>query len=660
MSGVDLARDVCGDLVSAQRREWLVTNGLGGYACGTVAGLPTRRYHGLLIAATHPPTGRRVLVTKFDETVTYAERVYELGANRWADGTLAPEGFRYLERFRLDGSIPVWTYAIGDAQIEKRVWMEHGENATYVSYSVVRASRNVEMRVKAFVDFRSHHALTKADSWRMDIDRIPEGLRVTPTPEAEPFFVLSNAPIVRDTHDWYHGLRLECESERGLDDITDHLHAGNFTTDLGTSDTLAFLLTNGERRSLNVAEALERRKRRDAQLVADWERATGPANRSASASVRQLVLAADQFVVERVKAETRVPTVIAGYPWFADWGRDTMLSLPGLLLRTGRPQLAAGVLRAFAQFVDGGMLPNAFPDDGGEVSYNTVDGALLFIDAVYRYHRATGDRALVGELFPTLAAIVRAYNEGTRFGIGVDPADGLVHAGAPDVALTWMDARVGETVVTPRIGKPIEINALWYHGLVALAQLAGLLGTSASPYVKLAAKAKTGFARYWDPSERFCFDVLDGPHGADLSLRPNQLFAVALEHRPLAPEQERAIVAACAGELLTPAGLRTLAAGAPDYRPRYRGSVYERDGAYHQGTVWPWLIGPFAAAARNVGYAEATVASFVDSVARQLTAYGLGTVAEIANAEPPFALDGCFAQAWSVAAVLDSWSNFGS
>lgn len=655
---IDVGREVCGDLATAESREWLVTNGIGGYACGTVAGLPTRRYHGLLIASQKPPVARRMLVSKFDEMANYDDGVYELGATRWRDGAVAPQGYRFIERFRLDGSVPVWTFAFGDAVLEKRVWMERAENTTYVTYTMLRGSRGLELRVKVLVDCRDHHSLGHALPERTVVERLDDGIRLHPADGSPSFVVRSDATIIRDTHDWYLGALFTQERARGLDDVGDLLHAGNFTAELRRGESCTFLLSARDDVSLDAPAAFARRESADAELLRLWSLQQTHAFPHGPAWVRQLVLAADQFIVRHARAGgATAPSIVAGYPWFADWGRDAMVSLPGLLLRTGRADIAREVLRGFAGFIDGGMLPNYFPEDGSPPEFNTADGALLFIDALHRYVRATDDRALLAELFGAVDSIVRAYRDGTRFGIRVDPADGLVHAGADGVAVTWMDARVGEFVVTPRMGKPVEINALWYHALRVVVEFAGLAGHDPTPYDALADRAKAGFARYWNASDGYCFDVLDGAHGNDASLRPNQIFAASLDHRALSAEQQRCLFDACARDLLTSAGLRTLAPDAPGYRGRYGGAQGQRDAAYHQGTVWPWLIGPFVAAALNVGVDRDSAMSYLEPVARSIAGFGLGTLPEIADGDAPFAPNGCFAQAWSVASALDAWAS---
>jgi len=371
--------------------------------------------------------------------------------------------------------------------------------------------------------------------------------------------------------------------------------------------------------------------------------------------IDQLVLAADEFLVRRALAdEPGGLSVIAGYHWFGDWGRDTMIALPGLTLATGRPEAARRILATFARFVDGGMLPNVFPDAGQAPEYNTVDAALWYVEAVRAYHAATGDDAALRELFPALEAIVRGYTAGTRYGIRVD-GDGLVAAGEHGVQLTWMDAKVGDWVVTPRIGKPVEINALWYNALVAIADLARRLGRPSAAWQAMADRAAAAFSRFWNAEAGYCYDVIDGPAGHEAVLRPNQIFAVSLPASPLSADRQRLVVDRCARQLLTSYGLRSLAPGEPGYQPRYLGGPRERDGAYHQGTVWGWLLGPFALAYHRVHGDREAARAFLAPMAQHLAEYGLGSIAEVFDAEPPFSPGGCIAQAWSVAETLRAW-----
>jgi predicted glycogen debranching enzyme len=656
----DCGRETAGDLDAAERREWLVTNGIGGFASGTVAGSLTRRYHGLLVAALAPPLGRTLLVSKAEEDVDYDGRAWALSTNRWVSGAVAPQGFREIERFQLEGTTPVWTYAVGDALLDRRVWMEPGANTTYVRYEVARASGPLTLCVKVLVNHRDYHAVTRGGDWRMDVAPIPHGVRVVAFDGARPVLLLASGADARLAHAWYEGVQLPAERARGLEDREDHLHAATFRATLRAGEALTLVLSAEPAPALDGEQAWQRRRRHEDELVTAWTRSDRTAVQ-APAWIGHLVLAADQFIVRRPLADDPDGmTVIAGYPWFGDWGRDTMIALPGLTLATGRPEIARRILTTFARFLDRGMLPNRFPDAGEAPEYNTVDATLWYVEAIRAYHAATADDGLLKELMPVLESIVHWHREGTRYGIGVDPADGLVRSGEPGVQLTWMDARVGDWVVTPRTGKAVEVNALWYNALCALAAFAERLGRSAAPWRQAAAHVAEGFGRFWNEAGACCFDVIDGPGGPDATLRPNQIFAVSLPASPLPAERQRAVVDACARQLFTSYGLRSLTPGHPHYRPRYEGGPLERDGAYHQGTVWAWLLGPFALAHHRVYGDTEAARGFLKPLAHHLNDHGVGSIAEIFDAEPPFRPGGAIAQAWSVAETLRAWRQLGA
>ena len=655
---LELSRDLCSDEAVASRREWLVTNGLGGFASGTVAGLLTRRYHGLLIAAMKPPLGRMLLVAKLDETATYDGRTYPLAANRWAGGVTDPKGFVHLDRFHLDGMTPVWTYTCADAVLEKRIWMEQDANTTYVRYHLRRASVPLSLTLKAFVNYRDYHGSTRAGDWQMRVEPADHGLRVAAFEGAAPVYLLSDRAEAVSRHEWHHHFYLSVEAYRGLDAVDDHLHAGTFAARLDAGAALTLVLSTDAAPDLDGSAALARRQAHEAALIAQAD---------VDDALRPLVLAADQFVVRRPTpddAEGR--SIIAGYPWFGDWGRDTMIALPGLTLCTGRAEVAAGILRTFAHFVDQGMIPNRFtgvnlrfPDAGDIPEYNTVDATLWYVEAIRAYHAATNDDDLLRDLFPVLQDIIDRHRQGTRYHIHVDPDDGLLYAGEPGVQLTWMDAKVGDWVVTPRIGKPVEVNALWHHALRCMAAFARRLGEPADEYDTMADHARDSFRRFWNDERGYCFDVIDAPEGNDPSLRPNQLLAVSLSSNLLSATYQRAIVDACALRLLTPHGLRSLAPDDPAYVGRYGGDAWQRDGAYHQGTVWGWLLGPFAEAHWRV-YQDAEAArSFLRPLLRHLADHGVGSLSEIFDGDPPHTPRGTIAQAWSVAEVLRVWRIIG-
>ncbi|HVA33971.1 MAG TPA: amylo-alpha-1,6-glucosidase [Candidatus Baltobacteraceae bacterium] len=658
---IAFGRSICDDLAAAERREWLVTNGLGGFASGTIAGTLTRRYHGLLIAALHPPVERTLLVTKIDEVARYRDVSYELGANRWKNGYVAPTGFIRIERFFLDGTTPVWHYALGDATLEKRIWMEPGAHTTYVRYRAVRAAAPIGLTLRVFANYRDFHANTHAGDWRMDVTPCPGGLRVDAFQGARPFWIFGDGgdPVLENV--WYRDFVLSVETRRGLDDRDDNVAAGSFSATLCTGEafTLAATCEPSMAQSppgrFSADEALRRRDAHEGAVLAAWD--ATPQSTDAPAWMRQCVLAADQFVAKRpIESNPDALTIVAGYPWFDDWGRDTMISLPGLALLTGRAAVARDILRTFASFVDGGMLPNCFPERGQAPEYNTVDAALWYVEAAARLFEIGGDAQTLRALWPALQQIVDCYRAGTRYDIRMD-ADGLIVADSPGLQLTWMDAKVGDEVITPRRGKPVEIAALWYNALMRMKQFASALGLDTEQYAELARLAHAGFERFWNADAGCCYDVLDGPNGNDATLRPNQLFAISLPHPLLTQERARCVVDACAAQLVTSNGLRTLAPSDPKFVARYEGSPQQRDAAYHQGTVWPWLLGAFATAHARVYGDAATARSFLEPLADQLFDYGLGSISEIADGGAPFTPRGAIAQAWSVGELVRAWHD---
>jgi len=655
VSHIAFGRAICDNLASGERREWLVTNGLGSYAMGTIAGTLTRRYHGLLVAALRPPVQRTLLVTKIDETIRYRDTVYDVFTNRWKDDFISPGGFDNIERFVLDGTMPVWHFALADALLEKRVWLEYGENTAYVRYRVLRSGSPLDLTLSVFGNYRDQHGNTHAGSWQFAIDRDGNGVRVSAYDGAAPYWIAASRGDWTIQNVWSRNYVLKAETERGLDDCDDNLRLANLNVTLRDGDEVTIVA--GTRLGALSEGALERRQARDAEVLAAWDRM--PHAQAAPSWMRHCALAADQFVVRRpLDDDPSALSVVAGYPWFADWGRDTAVSLPGLSLVTGRPEIAKNLLSTFARFIDGGMVPNCFPETGTEPQYNTVDAALWYVEAVARYVIATGDEATLRELFPALEQIVAGYRKGTRYGIHMD-ADGLIVADAPDVQLTWMDAKVGDRVITPRRGKPVEIAALWYNALMRVAELAPKAGRSAGEYAPLAAAARTGFERFWNAELACCFDVIDGPDGNDGTLRPNQLFAISLPHPVLRDDRYRAVVDVCATQLVTSSGVRTLGPKDPRFTPQYGGSPEKRDASYHQGTAWPWLIGAFAVAHARAYRDAETARSFLTPLADRLVDYGLGSVSEIADGGAPFRPRGAIAQAWSVGELLRAWFDIG-
>ena len=662
-SQVQFGREICGNLSAAESREWLVTNGIGGFASGTIAEDMTRRYHGLLIAALQPPLGRTQLVAAIDESVLYSGASYALATHRWASGAVDPQGFLLLESFRLEGTIPVWTYALADALLEKRVWMQQGENTTFIHYTLSRASSPLEMDLKCLVNFRDFHSSTHAGDWHMKIVSVEHGVMVLPFEGATPFYLKSAQASCEPHHEWYRDCFLPRESERGLDDREDHLFAALFHAKLYPGESLSIVVTTEPTTALDGAVSLTERVRHEADLLETWQTHNKKSSASAPAWFRQLVLAADQFVVKRsLPEELDGHSIIAGYHWFGDWGRDTMIALPGLALVTGRYAVAKQILLAFAHYVDGGMLPNNFPDAGGKPGYNSVDASLWYFEAVRQYFAATQDIATLQKLFPVLAGMIDAHVAGTRYNIHVDPADGLLYAGGPGIQLTWMDAKIGDWVVTPRTGKPVEINALWINALETMPLFARQLNKPADNFERRSAQARSSFQKFWNTERNCCFDVIDVPSaaktsGRDPTLRPNQILAVSLPVSPLSQTQQKSVVDVCAQHLLTCYGLRSLAPGEPNYQGHYGGDQRTRDAAYHQGTVWGWLLGPFALAHFRVYGDRAAALRYLEPLGSNISAYGLGTLAEIFDGNPPHTPCGCIAQAWTVGEILRAWTD---
>ncbi|NHC33718.1 amylo-alpha-1,6-glucosidase [Scytonema millei] len=660
---IQFGREICGNLDIAETREWLVTNGIGGYASGTVAGLLTRRYHGLLVAALKPPLGRTLMLAKLDETILYGDRFYPLNTNRWRDGIVSPEGYLCVEQFSLEGTVPVWRFAYADALLEKRVWMQQGANTTYIQYASVRATAPLQLGLKAMVNYRDYHGITQGNSWQMALDPVDLGICVTAYPGATPLYLLSDSATATIVHNWYYGFDLAVERYRGLSDREDHLHAATFQVTLNPGESLTFVASTESHPNLDGAAALKLRHTQEQKLLGQWKASRSIKAKEPPQWIHQLVLAADQFIVDRPLAdEPQGKTIIAGYPWFSDWGRDTAIALPGLTLCTGRSEIARYILRTFAKYVDRGTIPNRFPDVGEAPDYNTVDATLWYFEAVRAYYSATEDDALIQELFPVLADIIDWHCRGTRYNIHLDAADGLLYAGEEGWQLTWMDAKIGDWVVTPRIGKPIEINALWYNAVRSMANFARRLGKPHQEYEAIANRTLARFSRFWNQELGYCYDVLDGPDGDDSSLRPNQIFAVSLPLvgaqgiAPLLnPTQQKGVVDACGQMLLTSFGLRSLSPEHPQYRGRYGGDPLQRDSAYHQGTAWGWLIGAFVSAHLRVYKNPVQARQFLEPMANHLCDRGIGSLSEIFDGDAPMTPRGCIAQAWTVAEVLRAW-----
>jgi len=680
--------DICKNVQAGLDREWLVTNGLGGYASGSIVGGTTRCYHGLLVAALHPPVERDVLVTKIDETVELADGdVLKLGVNEYRDGTIDPQGYNYLEKFSLEADVPCFRYRVSEnTLLEKRVWMEYRQNRTYVQYTLstesIPASHSLPLTLafNPFCLYRSYHATTHGDAnWHFLVENEGNRIRVR-TYEGAPAFELVLEPSAQfiASGEWYWGIKHRRDTERGLPDVEDVCLPGTFRVQIKPGERVTIVLSSeaelpsefgGVQHEAAVEQAWARHQERIQQLLAKGNHTKFPLPQRNPVLAR-LAIAADQFVVDRPSHNENDPsdnghhveqlrTIIAGYPWFTDWGRDSMISVPGLLISTGRYPEARGLLKAFASYTHNGLIPNRFPDQGEEPEYNTIDATLWMFHAIDRYLKATDDWSLLDELFLTLSGIIDRHVEGTIYNIGVDPGDGLLHGGAEGVQLTWMDAKVGDWVVTPRRGKPVEVNALWYYALTCMETWATHYGLDASRFTQLRMKAHDNFTRrFWYEEGGYLYDVVDveGVVGQnDASLRPNQIFVASLTPELLTEEQTQSILQKVTEYLLTPLGLRSLSPNDPSYCPHYNGNPQQRDGAYHRGTVWQWLIGPYVDVHLAIHKDPAAVRAILQPLMQHLWDACLGTISEIAEPEPPFTPVGCFAQAWSVAEVLRCW-----
>jgi predicted glycogen debranching enzyme len=651
---IRFGREVGNDLALAERHEWWIASGTGGYAGGTLALSLARRYHALLVAPVEPPLGRILILAKADARLVEGRRTHPLFANRWASGVVEPKGHLALESFHLDGTIPVWRFAFGDRALEQRIWIEPGADIVYVAWRLDGDSGEpASLLAILLANDRDHHGNAFPPGFAPQI--AADGLTLTVTaPNRFTLHVAATAGSITPRGDWYRDFDLPVERERGLDARDSHLHVGDLDLPLSHGRWSGFAASLRPTIA-DLDTALERRRAHDREVL-QRALAADPVFAAAPPWVMRLVLATDLFIIARPLSDLpQGRSVIAGYPWFGDWGRDTMVALPGLCLATGRFDTARLILETFARFLDRGMLPNVFPGAGALPEYNTADASLWFIEAWRAYLEATGDAAALRRVFPALAEIIDWHLKGTRYGIGVDPADGLLRAGEEGMQLTWMDARVGDRVITPRIGKPVEINALWYNALAAMAAIAKKLGFPSARYRTAANKARRGFARFALPGDDGLYDVIDGPGGPDTSLRPNQLFAISLWASPLDPAQQQAVLRRCGQALMTSYGLRSLAPDAPAYRGVCSGTVAERDGAYHQGTVWAWLLGPWALAHYRVHRDAAAAQRFLEPIGDHLCDAGLGQVSEIFDGDPPHTPRGCPAQAWSVACVLEAW-----
>lgn len=638
------------DFANASQQEWLETNGLGGWAGSSITGANTRRYHGLLVAAIVPPAERMVLLCKLDEAIVLKDKRIELGTNLYQENIISPKGYKHLDSFKKE-LFPQWVYEAGGIQLKKTIGMIHGENTVVVIYDVIKADSPFTLDLLPLIAARGYHTLNhEGPHMHWDAGFTNGVFHNQPDGKTDLFIQVPESSYKHEPR-WFNNFQYNIEQYRGLDFTEDLFNHGVFSIELHEGDSMGIIISTEDPTGRNAHDLLAKESMRRKLLLTDQPH---------DETFRQLVLAADQFIVKR---EEDLKTVIAGYHWFTDWGRDTMISLPGLCLSTGRFADAKKIIAAFAKSVSQGMLPNRFQDNGEEPEYNNVDGTLWYFIAVYKYLHSTGDKDFVlNEILPVLKEIIDWHYKGTRYNIHVDN-DGLLYAGEKGQQLTWMDARIGDWVVTPRMGKPVEIQALWYNALKIFAELlkdnnqqhdAFLVNISAE-------KAKYSFTRqFWYEEGNYLYDNIDENGKPDATLRPNQLFAISLPFALIEGEKARTVLQIVEENIYTPVGLRSLPKSDSRYIPRYGGDQWHRDSSYHQGTVWSWLLGAFVDGIMSergfmgldglMGKDKAL--KIMEDFKYHLTEGCIGSVSEIFDADAPHHPRGCVAQAWGVAEIL--------
>ncbi|MBF0549851.1 MAG: glycogen debranching enzyme family protein [Deltaproteobacteria bacterium] len=653
-----------------REEEWLVTNGLGGYASGTVTGAITRRYHGLLIAALPNPLGRMMMLNGLSERLRLPDhQVVYTGAEELAG--ITPEATLTLSEFRLEAGLPVWRYVLNGFVLEKRLILPYRQNTVHVTYLLLAGKGKLRLGLRPAMHFRSHDApVSQPRSTHYKLSVCQDQFEVMGAPDLPVLRLIVHGSSTAFTFDRKETslIPYRTERDRGYEWQGSLWSPGYFRSDLGEGDRTTLVASTEEWdtiRALSPEETFRAELDRRRLLVnaAPPPAQTGPA--------AEPVFAADQFLITPVArlddahvqvSGDEIRTVIAGYPWFTDWGRDTMISLEGLTLMTGRRHEAGRILRTFAHYVRDGLIPNMFPEGERDGLYHTADATLWFFHAIHRYVQITNDGTTLKLVLPRLMEIIEHHWNGTLFGIGMDPQDALLRQGQEGYQLTWMDAKVGDWVVTPRRGKAVEINALWYN---ALRLMAGWLQEADQEAAmrrmnETADRVRESFNhRFWYEQGGYLYDVVDTANGgSDDACRPNQIFAISLDHPVLHEARWKPVMEVVTDRLLTPVGLRSLAPGHPDYKARYFGDLRSRDAAYHQGTVWAWLIGPYVDAWRKLHPGQdAEARRFLAGFTAHLDDACIGSISEVFDAEAPYTPRGCVAQAWSVAEVLRCWVN---
>ena len=644
---IRFGKEVCGDFQVATSKEWIETNGLGGYASSTIIGTNTRRYHGLLVATARPSLARMVVLSKLEETLILKDGSrFNLSCNNYPGGIIHPEGHKYLEEFRID-PFPIFTYRAGDILIEKAVFMVHGENTTVITYKILKSPGYLELLLRPLIAARDYHWVSMENSsFNKSAESLEGYIKMKPYEESPIIYLAHNADRFEGTGCWYKSFEYQREKERGLE----------YHEDLYSPGELGFLVKEGEK--AYIVASTEGRKMRSLEVLESSE-VLRHSEISAAVGIKdnfavQLANASDSFLIKRMDG---LSTVAAGYHWFWDWGRDALISLPGLTLALGRYDEAREILLAFAKYCNEGMIPNRFPEKAKDPEYNSVDSSLWFFWAIHKFLEYTNDYDFIeSNMLDCLEEIIRFYINGTRYGIKMDK-DGLINTGDPDVQLTWMDAKIGGWVVTPRNGKAVEVNALWYNALRIMEDICEKLNLKyRHECARLAYLTKKSFEIvFWNETGGYLYDCVN-EEGPDMSLRSNQIFALSLPYRIIGKDKEKRVIDVAGKELLTPYGLRSLSSNDKNYRGIYSGDQRMRDASYHQGTVWPWLLGHFITAYLNVyGRNKNTrqeARRFLIPLAEHMNDAGLGTISEIFDGDPPYSPRGAISQAWSVAEIL--------
>ena len=649
-------RDICGDLAQAERREWWLSNGLGGYAAGTIAGSLTRRYHGLLITPLNKTLNRQLLFARAEPTLEIDGQLYALSCNHWQSGVIAPRGNEHIESFRLNGQLPVWVYSVAGVRLEQRIFMEQGEAAVWVAFRLLDApsESSVHLHLDLLVNQRDHHGQTISGAINPETQLVNKNaLQLTYADTTQLHIQLSSGELQLE-HNWINNIQLPVEHERGLPELDNHLQIARASLILNNKKWQGVRAGLLPRSMPDPAIALQRERliqHHCLNLVRRSRKIKAPA------WIDQLMLNSQHFLFKRPgKTGNQEESIIAGYPWFADWGRDTMIALPGLTLTTGQLPLARMILETWSAYVDQGMIPNRFPEASATITpeYNSIDASLWFILAWFGYLQAGGEEAAMNNVLPVLKQIIDAYQHGTRYQIHQDNNDGLLCIGQTGTQLTWMDARVNDVAVTSRAGKPVEVNALWYNALMAMQAISERLGAETSKYGVMAEKTRLGFQQYVRP-EGGLYDVLDAPDGNDASIRPNQLFALSLPWPLLDKKDASNVLDEIHKHLYTSYGLRSLSPQDPAYHGVYQGNSEERDATYHNGPVWSWLLGHYVMAHFRLHHDTEAALALLEPIRDHLYDAGIGNISEIFDGQPPHLPRGAPSQAWSTATVLEAW-----